>query len=94
MRLPCLVLGLVSDWTVKTYNLTCSSSSIAARMAAEAKFSEVITTGWTSMPPSRLLGWPGVKLAWVFSRIVRPGVMTAKLRVPSWAKYSIAAARM
>ena len=62
-----------------------------ARIAAEAKFSDVMTTGLTSIPPSRLLGCPGVKLPRVFSRIVRPGVITAKLRVPSAAKYSMAA---
>jgi hypothetical protein len=59
------------------------------------KFSEVMTIGWKLIGPSRLFGWPGVKLSRVFSRMVRPGVTMTKSRTPSAiANSSIAPARM
>jgi len=58
-------------------------------MAGVLKLSAVTSTGSDSIDFSRLLRWPGVKLAIVLLRIVSPGAMTAKFRYPrAAAKYS------
>ena len=80
---------------MKTNSFTRVSSSIAAAIDGVLKLSAVTTTKGAFIPFVMDFAWPGVSCATVFSRIVRDGAMSAKLRTPSaCARYSSAPAKM